>query len=71
MYQWSLPLEPVWLGSWSPVLALPWELLLMEALLPLLLAPLLLAPLLLALPWRPPLPAALVCLCPTNRTQQR
>jgi hypothetical protein len=53
------------------VLALPWELLLMEALLPLLLAPLLLAPLLLALPWHPPLPAALLCLCPTNRTQQR
>jgi len=64
MYQWSLPLlEPVWLGRWSPVLALPWELLLMEQLLPLLLAPLLLAPLLLA---------PLVCQSPpTNRTQQR
>tara|TARA_B100000378_G_scaffold238076_1_gene205458 strand:+ start:87 stop:296 length:210 start_codon:yes stop_codon:yes gene_type:complete len=69
MYQCSLPLEPVWLGRWSPVLALPWELLLMEPLLPLLLAPLLLAllaPLLLA-----PLLLALPCLCPTNRTQQR
>jgi len=69
MYQWSLPLEPVWLGSWSPVLALPWELPLMEALLPWLLAPLLLAPLLLVL--LAPLLLVLLCLCPTNRTQQR
>jgi len=36
----------VWLGRWSPALALPWELLLMEPLLPLLLllVPLLLVP---------------------------
>jgi hypothetical protein len=61
----------VWLGRWSPALALPWELLLMEPLLPLLLVPLLLVPLLLALPWRPPLPAALMCLWSPIRTQQR
>jgi len=66
----------VWLGRWSPGLALPWELLLMEPLLPLLLVPLLLVPLLLvplllALPWRPPLPAALMCLWSPIRTQQR
>jgi len=71
MNQWSLPMEPVWLGRWSPALALPWELLLMEPLLPLLLVPLLLVPLLLALPWRPPLPAALMCLWSPIRTQQR
>jgi hypothetical protein len=71
MYQCSLPLEPVWLGRWSPVLALPWELLLMEPLLAMLLAPLLLAPLLLAPLLLALLPAVLLCLCPTNRTQQR
>jgi len=45
----------------------------MEPLLPLLLllVPLLLVPLLLALPWRPPLPAALMCLWSPIRTQQR
>jgi len=65
----------VWLGRWSPALALPWELLPMELLLPLLPAPLLLLPaplLLLPAPLLPaPLLLALPCLCPTSRTQQR
>jgi hypothetical protein len=37
----------------------------------LVLVPLLLVPLLLALPWGPPLPAALMCLWSPIRTQQR
>jgi len=63
----------VWLGRWSPALALQWEFFVLAPLLlvPLLLVPLLLVPLLLALPWGPPLPAALMCLWSPIRTQQR
>ncbi|MDP6497266.1 MAG: hypothetical protein FI710_08085 [SAR202 cluster bacterium] len=69
IYQWSLPLEPVWLVRWSPALALPWGLHLMELLLPLLL-PLVLP---LVLPFLLPLvlPAVLMCLWYPTRTQQR